>query len=160
MTAFIFPQFLLFLKKYLFLYLAVLGLSCSVQTLSWDVWELVPWPGIKSRPPALGTQSLSHWTTRESLNFFIFNLTNREVNLNCCNIFSFKKLKSISVVCVQVNKNSISQLGIHVCIHRESPWFYHLVALPLLRCEHTFNTRGNVKSRISPLDPANYYLPS
>ena len=26
---------------------------------------LVPWPGIKPRPPALGIQSLSHWTTRK-----------------------------------------------------------------------------------------------
>ena len=29
------------------------------------MWDLVPQPGIKSRPPALGLQSLSHWTTRE-----------------------------------------------------------------------------------------------
>ena len=40
------------------IYLFVLGLSCGI-------WELVPWPGIKPRPPALGAQSLSHWTTRE-----------------------------------------------------------------------------------------------
>ena len=32
------------------LYLAVLDLSCSM-------WELVPWPGIKSKPPALGAES-------------------------------------------------------------------------------------------------------
>ena len=45
---------------YLFIYsfLVVLGLSCSM-------WDLVPWPGIKPRPPALGTWSLTHWTTRE-----------------------------------------------------------------------------------------------
>ena len=46
-----------FLKK-IFIFLAALGLSCSM-------WDLVPWPGIESRPPALGAQSLSHWTTRE-----------------------------------------------------------------------------------------------
>ena len=40
------------------LYLAMLGLSCSM-------WGLVPWPGIKPGPPALGVWSLSHWTTRE-----------------------------------------------------------------------------------------------
>ena len=34
-------------------------------TLSHDMWELVPLPGIKPRRPALGTQSLSNWTTRE-----------------------------------------------------------------------------------------------
>ena len=46
-------------KKYLFIYLAVLGLSC-------DMWGLVSWPGMEPRPPASGAQSLSHWTTGES----------------------------------------------------------------------------------------------
>ena len=36
-----------------------------MQTLSRSMWDLVPWPGIKPGPPALGPQSLSHWTTRE-----------------------------------------------------------------------------------------------
>ena len=39
--------------------------SCCVRTLSCSMWGLVPWPGIKSRPPAQGVQSLSHWTPRE-----------------------------------------------------------------------------------------------
>ena len=34
-------------------------------SLSRSMWDLVPWPGIKPRPPALGTQNLSHWTTWE-----------------------------------------------------------------------------------------------
>ena len=29
------------------------------------MWGLVPWPGIEPGPPALGTGSLSHWTTME-----------------------------------------------------------------------------------------------
>ena len=33
--------------KKILIYLAVRGLSCGV-------WDLVPWPGIKLRPPALG----------------------------------------------------------------------------------------------------------
>ena len=33
--------------------------------LSFGMWGLVPWPGIKPGPPALGAQSLSHWITRE-----------------------------------------------------------------------------------------------
>ena len=42
---------------YLFIYLAVQGLSCGV-------WDLVPQPGIKPRVPALRElKSLSHWTT-------------------------------------------------------------------------------------------------
>ena len=54
-------QILCQFKKYLiiiFIYLAVLGLG-------WGMWDLVPWPGIKPGPPALGACSLGHWTTRE-----------------------------------------------------------------------------------------------
>ena len=29
------------------------------------MWDLVPWPGIEPRPPALWVRSLSHWTTRQ-----------------------------------------------------------------------------------------------
>ena len=29
------------------------------------MWDLVPWPGIELRPPALRTWSLSHWTIRK-----------------------------------------------------------------------------------------------
>ena len=42
---------------YIFVYLS---LSCCK-------WDPVPWPGIEPRPPALGAQSLSHWTSREVL---------------------------------------------------------------------------------------------
>ena len=42
-------------NKYLF---GCAGLGCGM-------WDLVPWPGIEPRPPALGAQSLKHWTTRE-----------------------------------------------------------------------------------------------
>ena len=44
--------------KYLLIYLAAPGLSCSM-------WDLVPWPGIKPGPPALGAESLNHRTSRE-----------------------------------------------------------------------------------------------
>ena len=37
------------------------------------MWELVTWPGIKPRPPALWVWSLSHWTSREvPLEMFLF----------------------------------------------------------------------------------------
>ena len=39
--------------------------SCSMQTLNCSMWDLVPWPGIKPRLPALGAQTLSHWSTRD-----------------------------------------------------------------------------------------------
>ena len=34
--------------------------------LSFGLWDLVPQPGMEPRPPALGTRSLSRWTTREA----------------------------------------------------------------------------------------------
>ena len=44
----------------------IFDLCCGVQTLSCDsMWDLIPWPGIEPGSPALGVQSLSHWTTRE-----------------------------------------------------------------------------------------------
>ena len=39
--------------------------SCRMQTLSWGMWDLVPWPVMEPRPHPLGAWSLSHRTTRE-----------------------------------------------------------------------------------------------
>ena len=39
--------------------------TCGMGTLNCSMWDLFPWPGIKPRPPALGAQSLSPWTTRK-----------------------------------------------------------------------------------------------
>ena len=39
------------------------------------MWDLLPQLGIGSRPPVLGAQSLSHWTTREIPSMMIFNKT-------------------------------------------------------------------------------------
>ena len=37
--------------------------ACGI--FRWGMWDLVPWPGIKPRSPALGAWSLCHCTTRE-----------------------------------------------------------------------------------------------
>ena len=37
------------------------------------MWDLAPWQGIEPGPPALGGQSLSHWTTGKSWVFFQFS---------------------------------------------------------------------------------------
>ena len=37
----------------------------ALKIFSCSMWNLVSWPGIEPRPPALGVLSLSHWTTRE-----------------------------------------------------------------------------------------------
>ena len=64
---FLFWNLMVFFKKYLFIYLTALDLSCSI-------WDLVPWPGIEPRIPALGALSLRLWTTMEILgpiDFFV-----------------------------------------------------------------------------------------
>ena len=38
------------------------------------MWDLVPLPGIKPRPPALEEKSLNHWTTREVSYFIWFEI--------------------------------------------------------------------------------------
>ena len=38
--------------------------ACSIIFFSCDMWDLVPWPGIEPRPPALGAQILNHCPTR------------------------------------------------------------------------------------------------
>ena len=57
-----------------FIYFAVLTQLQHVRSLifvvaygifSCSMWDLVLWPGIKLRTPALEVQSLSHWTTRK-----------------------------------------------------------------------------------------------
>ena len=55
----------LYLVLKFYFYLAAPNPSCGRWTLSCSIWDLVPWPGIKHRPPALGAQIPSHWTTRK-----------------------------------------------------------------------------------------------
>ena len=40
-------------------------LVSALGIFSCSMWDLVPWLGIKPSHPALGAQSLSHWTIRE-----------------------------------------------------------------------------------------------
>ena len=39
------------------------------------MWDLVPWPEMEPRPPALGAQSLTHWSIREVPGSFFFILS-------------------------------------------------------------------------------------
>ena len=63
-----------FIHSFIHSFMAVLGISCSMQDLlvaacqllvAACMWDLVPPPGIKSGPPALGARRLTHRTTRE-----------------------------------------------------------------------------------------------
>ena len=42
------------LKWFIIIYLAAPGITCGLRTLSCGMWDLVPCPGIKSGPLALG----------------------------------------------------------------------------------------------------------
>ena len=53
-----------FFHIYLFIWL-YLVLVEAIWTLICGMWDLVAWPEMEPRPPALGAQTLSHWTTRE-----------------------------------------------------------------------------------------------
>ena len=79
------------LKNILFVYLVAPGLSCGMQTLSCSIWELVPWPGIKPRPLALGAWRLSYWTIREVSVFICFSLNYIIHFLNCLQSFLEKR---------------------------------------------------------------------
>ena len=72
------PFFLSFFEKYVFTYLAVLGLSCGM-------WDSVPW--IEPRPPTLGAQSLNYWITSKVplISFYMCIILNCDLSLiNVC----------------------------------------------------------------------------
>ena len=65
-------HFFLFIFLFLSIWLfQVLVAACGMilvaacRIFSWDTWDLVPWPSIEPKPPALGVWSLNGWTTRE-----------------------------------------------------------------------------------------------
>ena len=69
---------LFFFNVYLFIWLCqVLDAACGIFSCS--TWDLVPWPGIKPWPPALGARSLSQWTIREVLSFLVQNLLDEKM---------------------------------------------------------------------------------
>ena len=57
-------------------------LSCGTRLLvAACMWDLVPWPGIEPRPPALGTWSLIYCSIREVPFVGIFLITNNPISL-------------------------------------------------------------------------------
>ena len=61
--------FLIFIHLFIWLH-RVFVAACGIfvvacRIFSCGMWDLVPWPGIKPGPPALGGRSLNCWTTRE-----------------------------------------------------------------------------------------------
>ena len=59
-------------KTFIFIYLFVPGLCCSM-------WDLVPWPGTEPKFSALGLWSLSLWTPREPNNLIYDRIRKNEI---------------------------------------------------------------------------------
>ena len=59
----------IYLYSFIWLYLVLVVVhgvfSRCLHTLSFGMWDLVPWPGIEPGPPTLGAQSLRHCTPKE-----------------------------------------------------------------------------------------------
>ena len=47
--------------------------SCSMRTLSHNIWDLIPRAEIEPSTPALRARGLSHWTTREILCYHLLS---------------------------------------------------------------------------------------
>ena len=56
--------------------------ACKIFSCS--LWDLVLLPGIEPWPPALGAQSLSHWTTREVPPKVLFKICMCAKSLQSC----------------------------------------------------------------------------
>ena len=73
------------------------GIFCySMEILTCGIWDLVPWPGIEPRPPALWVWSVSHCITREVLQWPIFVYNNI---VNRCELRTQPKIYSFNNIC-------------------------------------------------------------
>ena len=84
------------------------------------MWDLVPWPGIKPRPPAFGAWSLSHWTIRE------VPLSAFQYAIWVCHSFSFTEQVSFNymaafTICSDFGTQEKNSLSLF-------PFFPHLFA--------------------------------
>ena len=64
--------------------------GCDMRTPSCSMDDLVPWPGMEPGWPALGVQSLSHWTTREIPFCLIFKVKKIKAGINRWDLIRFK----------------------------------------------------------------------
>ena len=95
------------------------SVNCSTWDLNSSMWDLVPWSGMEHRPPRLGMQSLSHWTTGEVPHTFYFLRVVDEDKL----IYS----KELTSKTRQINKKQRSTIDFHFTIPsmHKSPWLEH-----------------------------------
>ena len=93
------------------------------------MWDLVPWPGIKPRPPVLGAQSLSHWTTREIPRWRLLVDVQTQSPGSCLSVYSYISQVTIlpSQSLVQKQETSVDKHSVQVPVsypHPNSTKFY------------------------------------
>ena len=103
--------------------------SCGMQIISCGMWNLVPWPGIESGPPALGAWSLSHWNTKgvPQKSFLVGHFFLSQRMYKYLAIFLFWMARSILIRnCIVVKKFHPYELiksGFRPCLQLLSIWF-------------------------------------
>ena len=81
-------------------------MACELLVVA-CMWDLVPWPGIEPGSPALGAQSLSHWTTRE-----VPPPSLKWDHITKCSLDLLKRFSEF--VCVTIIHVSITYEAIHI----------------------------------------------
>ena len=89
------------------------------------MWDLVPWPGIEPESPALGAQSLSHWTIREAplhlfFSCFLWSIISIVLSWNWL-LLSLTPLLGIAVPGETVPRSSVQFSHCHVWLFA-TPW--------------------------------------
>ena len=116
-------------KKNYYFYLALPGLSRSM-------WYLVPQPGIKPGPPALGAQSLSHWLTGEVPSVDIYHLLHG--NAKTCFFQTWLKRLSARTQ-THTQWSTVSGLGFFVCcfsiVYSPQNKAWHVLGIQQTQCE-------------------------
>ena len=74
----------------------VLAAACGISDPHCCIWDPIPSPGIEPRLPTLGTQTLSHWTTREVPGITIFESVSGSETSPLSTLYSFLEYKLIA----------------------------------------------------------------
>ena len=104
--------------------------------MPWGIWDLVPWPRIELRPPALGAQNLSHWITREAPKVIVVQ------SLSCIQLLAIPwTLYSMPGFLVHHCLPELTQTHVHWVGDAIQP--SHPLLSPVSSCPHSFPASGS-----------------